>query len=177
MSTVGEFKQSLERIGRTSGFRNAGRWFGLTYRSLRLSMVCEPKRREGYREQRQALLTAWMEFVTQQSQTTIKETEKVTFTPVFPELELTVTKLLNDRMAMGLYATILSDWTSSATGEVFVRKVVIADPQGLHTISQFCLQKSSGEADCFGLSKDSVSAMDARKYMEYLGAQEQNPVR
>lgn len=99
------------------------------------------------------------------------------FTPVFPELELAVTELLNARTSMGLYATILSDRTSSATGEVFVRKVVIADPQGLHTISQFCLQTSSGEADCFGLSKDSVSAMDARKYMEYLGAQEQSPVR
>ncbi|WP_425622496.1 hypothetical protein ACPT9H_18160 [Brevibacillus borstelensis] len=100
-----------------------------------------------------------------------------TFTPVFPELELAVTELLNARTSMGLYATILSDRTSSATGEVFVRKVVIADPQGLHTISQFCLQTPSGEADCFGLSKDSISAMDAKKYMEYLGAQEQSPGR
>ena len=91
------------------------------------------------------------------------------FKPVFPELELAVTKLLNARTSMGLYATILSDKTTSVSGgNIYSRKVVIADEMGLHTIHQFCYQSPSGESDSFGLSKDSVSVVDIRKYMGYL---------
>ncbi|MDT3416139.1 hypothetical protein QO009_002007 [Brevibacillus aydinogluensis] len=60
-----EFAASLERTYRTSGFQNAGHWFGLVYRSLRMSMLLEPDRREILRECRKALLAAWREFAIQ----------------------------------------------------------------------------------------------------------------
>lgn len=65
MFTKEEYLHSLERICRMSGFRNAGWKFGLTYRSLRLSMLLEPDRREILRERRKALLAAWKEFASQ----------------------------------------------------------------------------------------------------------------
>ncbi|MBO8164673.1 MAG: hypothetical protein H0Z34_13310 [Brevibacillus sp.] len=64
MFTKEEFAHSLERTYRTSGFHNAGRWFGLVYRSLRLSMFIEPDK-EGIRKQRKELLVAWKEFCAQ----------------------------------------------------------------------------------------------------------------
>jgi hypothetical protein len=59
MFTKDEFAASLERTYRTSGFQNAGRMFGLVYRSLRMSMLLEPDRGKNLRERRKALLAAW----------------------------------------------------------------------------------------------------------------------
>lgn len=65
MFTKDEYLHSLERTYRTSGFRNAGRWFGLAYRNLRMSMLLSPERRDSVRDRRQALLDAWKEFASQ----------------------------------------------------------------------------------------------------------------
>jgi hypothetical protein len=65
MYTKEEFAHALQTKLRTSSFQNAGHWFGLVYRSLRLSMLLEPDRREILRERRKALLAAWREFAIQ----------------------------------------------------------------------------------------------------------------
>lgn len=62
MITKEKFTHSLKRTYHSSGFRNAGRWFGLVYRSLSLSMCIYPDK-DGIRKQRQELLAAWKEFV------------------------------------------------------------------------------------------------------------------
>ncbi|MDR4997865.1 hypothetical protein [Brevibacillus parabrevis] len=90
------------------------------------------------------------------------------FTPAFPELELAVTKLLNERTSRGFFATILSDKINNATGEVFSRKVVTGDVMCLHVIHQFCFLTANGDTETSGVSQDSVSVVDIRKYMGYL---------
>ena len=64
MFTKEEFAHSLERTYRTSGVHNAGRWFGLVYRSLRLSMFIEPDKdvKDRISQKRQELLATWKEF-------------------------------------------------------------------------------------------------------------------
>ncbi|KZE39147.1 hypothetical protein AV540_25880 [Brevibacillus parabrevis] len=95
---------------------------------------------------------------------TVNQAREQTFTPAFPELELAVTELLNARTSIGLFATILSDKTTSVSGgNIYSRKVVIADEMGLHTVHQFCYQSPSGESESFGLSKDSVNEVDVKK--------------
>lgn len=90
------------------------------------------------------------------------------FTPVFTELEMEVTKILNERTAMGLQASILSDTTMSASGDVYSRHVVIGDTVSLHTVHQFCHQSPIGKIDGFGLSVHCVGVSDVRKYTRYL---------
>ncbi len=64
MFTKEEFAHSLEQTYRTSGLQNAGRWFGLVYRSLRLSMFIEPDKdvKDRISQKRQELLATWKEF-------------------------------------------------------------------------------------------------------------------
>ncbi|NRS20641.1 hypothetical protein HP398_29920 [Brevibacillus sp. HB1.4B] len=91
------------------------------------------------------------------------------FTPVFRELELAVTEILNKQTAMGVHATILSDTVRSvAEEEVYTRTVLIADSMGLHTVHQFCYQTPSGGIETFGFSQNCVSEPEVRKYMRYL---------
>ncbi|MGG4444516.1 hypothetical protein [Brevibacillus fortis] len=94
------------------------------------------------------------------------------FVPVFTDLEMAVTKILNERTAMGLKAAILRDTTMSVSEDVYTRHVVIGDSVGLHTLHQFCHQTRSGEIDGFGLSVNCVGVYDIRKYMRYLEGEE-----
>lgn len=90
------------------------------------------------------------------------------FIPVFTDLEIEISKILNQRTSMGLQASILSDMTMSASGDVYSRHVVIGDTVSLHTIHQFCHQSPIGKIDGFGLSVNSVGVSDVRKYTRYL---------
>ncbi|MFI8712000.1 hypothetical protein [Brevibacillus brevis] len=90
------------------------------------------------------------------------------FTPVFTDLEMAVTKILNEQTAMGVRATILSDKVRTVSEEVYVRTVLIADSMGLHTVHQFCYQTPTGGIETFGFSQNSVSEPEVRKYMRYL---------
>ncbi|NRS51006.1 hypothetical protein [Brevibacillus sp. HB2.2] len=90
------------------------------------------------------------------------------FTPVFKELEMEVTKILNKLTAMGIRATILSDTVRAVSEEVYTRTVLIADSMGLHTVHQFCHQSPIGKVDGFGLSVNCVGVSDVRKYTRYL---------
>ncbi|MGG4447601.1 hypothetical protein [Brevibacillus porteri] len=89
------------------------------------------------------------------------------FIPVFTELEMAVTKILNERTAMGVRATILSDKVRTVSEGVFTRTVLIADSMGLHTVHQFCYQTACG-MDTFGLSQNCVSEPEVRRYIRYL---------
>ncbi|WP_188068636.1 hypothetical protein [Brevibacillus brevis] len=90
------------------------------------------------------------------------------FTPVFTDLEMAVTKILNKQTTMGVHATILSDTVRTVSEEVYTRTVLIADSMGLHTVHQFCYQTPSGAIDTFGFSQNCVSEPEVRKYMRYL---------
>ncbi|GEC93639.1 hypothetical protein [Brevibacillus brevis] len=90
------------------------------------------------------------------------------FIPVFTDLEMAVTKILNDRTATGVRATILSDRVRTVAEEVYARTVLIADSMGLHTVHQFCYQTPIGIIENFGFSQNCVSEPEVRKYMHYL---------
>lgn len=90
------------------------------------------------------------------------------FTPVFKELELAVTEILNKRTALGIRATILSDTVKTVSEEVYTRAVLIADSMGLHTVHQFCYQTPTGGIETFGFSQNCVSEPEVRKYIRFL---------
>ncbi|WP_157696770.1 hypothetical protein [Brevibacillus formosus] len=90
------------------------------------------------------------------------------FIPVFTDLEIAITKILNERTATGVRATILSDRVRTVSEEVYARTVLIADSMGLHTVHQFCYQTPIGTIDTFGFSQNCVSEPEVRRYMRYL---------
>jgi hypothetical protein len=58
-----EYAAKLRDICRYAGFRNAGNWFGLTYRSLRFDrLLAAPDRWQAIDMRRVALRNAWREF-------------------------------------------------------------------------------------------------------------------
>ncbi|NGQ95478.1 hypothetical protein G3578_09970 [Brevibacillus sp. SYP-B805] len=58
-----EYATKLREICRYAGFRNAGNWFGLTYRRLRHDrLLAAPDKRSSIDLRRTAIRNAWREF-------------------------------------------------------------------------------------------------------------------
>ncbi|MFY0545493.1 hypothetical protein [Brevibacillus sp. H7] len=160
MFTKDEYFHTFGRISRKSGFRNAGRIFGLTYRNLRLSMNWEPERRESYRERRHALLAAWKEFVAQ-----LRKEEKTVSQPAFPQLEKKVSDYVAELQARGISYEILKDEVLPPTCGICVRKVLIADCRYMKVFVQLWTDTRGPLKD---VSVTEIHADDALAFAGYL---------
>ncbi|NGQ95050.1 hypothetical protein G3578_07610 [Brevibacillus sp. SYP-B805] len=157
MITKDEFAALLERRNRTNGFRNAGHWFGLTYRRLRFSMLLNPEHRDILRERRQVLLAAWKEFVSQHLSSKPE--------PTFPHLEQKLAEYVADLQAKGISCEILKDEVLPPACGVAVRKVLVADCRCMKVFVQLWLDSRGPLKD---VAVNEIHADDAIAFAEYL---------